>query len=113
MSYAVCKLLTRFSYYFQRLIEKVITPFSEDNGRRRQYTATSSLRFLSSLFVKLSVVSSSDVVYLIGLLMLVCLANLFGVGAYDPGVGGAIRLAGVVPRLQIDIYVKNISYMKT
>ena len=99
--------------YFKRLIEKVITPFSEDNGRRRQYTATSSLRFLSSLFVKLSVVSSSDVVYLVGLVMLVCLANRFGVGAYDPGVGGAIRLAGVVPRLQIKIYVKHAHYMKT
>lgn len=32
--------------------------------------------------------------------MLVCRVNRFGVGAYDPGVGGAIRLAGVVPRLQ-------------
>ena len=91
----------------------MITPFSEDNGRRRQYTATSSLRFLSSLFVKLSVVSSSDVVYLVGLVMLVCRANRFGVGAYDPGVGGATRLAGVVPRLQIENHMyMNLNYMK-
>ena len=91
----------------------MITPFSEDNGRRRQYTATSSLRFLSSLFVKLSVVSSSDVVYLVGLVMLVCLASRFGVGAYAPGVGGAIRLAGVVPRLQIEKHMyMNFNYVK-
>ena len=46
--------------------------------------------------------------------MLVCLANRFGVGAYDPGVGGAIRLAGVVPRLEIENICKNNSnYMKT
>ena len=40
--------------------------------------------------------------------MLVCLANRFGVGAYDPGVGGAIRLAGVVPRLQIEYMCKKV-----
>ena len=46
--------------------------------------------------------------------MLVCLASRLGVGAYDPGVGGAIRLAGVVPRLQIENICKNNSnYMKT
>ena len=45
--------------------------------------------------------------------MLVCLASRLGVGAYDPGVGGAIRLAGVVPRLQIEKHMyMNLNYVK-
>ena len=45
--------------------------------------------------------------------MLVCRANRFGVGAYAPGVGGATRLAGVVPRLQIENHTyMNLDYVK-
>ena len=78
------------------------TSFSSiESGRRRQYTATSSLRLPLFPFVTLSL-SSSEAVEILSSEVL-CLASRLGVAPYIPGVGGASLLAGVVPLLLFEI----------
>ena len=76
---------------------------SKGRGLRRQYTATSSLRLPLFSVVELSLPFPEEDELLSS--KFACRASLLGVGVYIPGVGGANRLAGVVPRLQCEMWL--------